>query len=58
MYNLGLSLDGFDREDEALECYVKSLVLDPKDVNAWNNKGAILITSVNFKKHWKVLIKQ
>ena len=31
-----------DRHDEALQCLDKALAIDPRDVHAWNYKGAAL----------------
>jgi tetratricopeptide (TPR) repeat protein/tRNA A-37 threonylcarbamoyl transferase component Bud32 len=35
----GISLDSIGRHEEAIQCYDKALVLDPRNTDSWNNKG-------------------
>ena len=38
----GESLDNLGRPEEALTCCDHALALDPRDAQAWYNKGAVL----------------
>jgi tetratricopeptide (TPR) repeat protein len=42
-YNRGFAFQEQGRLDEAIECYDKSLDIDPEYAFAWNNKGFILM---------------
>ena len=50
--NKGIALSGLDRYEEAIKCYDEIITkLDPKNVNAWYNKGTILSKLGIMKKH-------